>query len=64
VPNRGPIIEFSLVCILLIVLGALTRSLLPDVHQLLRFAITVAVTVPLVLGVHALMARYGPDADR
>ena len=59
--NRGPIIEFSLVMILIIVLSAVARSLLPDLHQLLRFVLVVLVTVPLVLIAHAVMARRSTD---
>ena len=58
--SRGPIIEFGLIVILMTVLGAIARELLPDWHQLGRFALVVAVTVPLVLGAQAVRARVGP----
>jgi NitT/TauT family transport system permease protein len=58
--DRRAIIEFALLMILLTVLGIAARAVLPDVHQLLRFALVVAVTVeiaanPQGLG-HAIMA--------
>jgi hypothetical protein len=59
VRGRGPFIEFGLIVILMTVLGALAREVLPDWHQLARFALVVAVTVPVVLGVQRLRARVG-----
>jgi uncharacterized membrane protein len=58
VRNRGPIIEFALVMILITVLSGVARSVVPDLHQLLRFGLVVLVTVPVVLAVHAVLARY------
>ena len=52
--DRRAIIEFALLMILLTVLGIAARAVLPDVHQLLRFALVVAVTVGVWLAVRAL----------
>jgi Na+/proline symporter len=52
--DRRAIIEFALLMILLTVLGGVARSVLPDVHQLLRFALVVAVTVAVWVTARAL----------
>jgi hypothetical protein len=56
--DRRVIIEFALLMILLTVLGAVARSVLPDVHQLLRFALVVAITVAVWLAARAVLARF------
>ena len=61
--DRRAIIEFALLMILLTVLGVVARDLLPDVHQLLRFAIVAAVTVAVWLVARAALARAGASRD-
>jgi hypothetical protein len=58
VHDRRAIIEFALIMIVLTVLGVVARRLLPDVHQLIRFAGVALVTVALWLVARALVARY------
>ena len=55
--DRRAIIEFALLMIVLTVLGVLARRVLPDVHQLVRFAIVAGVTVAVWLAVRAALAR-------
>jgi hypothetical protein len=52
--DRRAIIEFALLMILLTVLGIAARAVLPDVHQLVRFALVVAVTVAIWFAGRAL----------
>jgi hypothetical protein len=52
--DRRAIIEFALLMILLTVLGAVARAVMPGVHQLLRFALVVAATVAVWLAARAL----------
>ena len=47
--------------ILLTVLGVVARQLLPDVHQLIRFAIVAGVTIAVWLVVRAVLARASGD---
>jgi hypothetical protein len=56
--DRRMIIEFALIMIVLTVLGILAREALPDVHQLLRFALVAAVTVALWFAARAVLGRY------
>lgn len=56
--DRRTIIEFALLMIVLTVLGILAKAVLPDAHQLLRFALVVVVTVGLWLGARAALSRY------
>jgi hypothetical protein len=44
--------------IALTVLGILAKAALPEVHQLLRFALVVLVTVALWLAARAVLRRY------
>ena len=44
--------------ILLTVLGAVARSAFPEVHQLLRFAAVVAITVAVWLVARAARSRF------
>ena len=57
--DRRAIIEFALLVILMTVLGAIARSALPDTHQLVRFALVVAVTVAVWLAARTLLRRAG-----
>ena len=57
--DRRAIIEFALLVILMTVLGAIARSALPDTHQLVRFALVVAVTVAVWLLARAALRRGG-----
>ena len=43
--DRRQVIEFASIVIFMTVLGAVARSALPEVHQLLRFVLIVLVTV-------------------
>jgi Na+/proline symporter len=56
--DRRAIIEFALLIIILTVLGGIARNVLPDVHQLLRFALVVVVTVLLWLAARVVLRRY------
>jgi hypothetical protein len=56
--DRRAIIEFALIIILMTVLGGIARDALPDVHQLLRFALVVVVTVLVWLAARAVLRRY------
>ena len=40
------------------ILGAVVRSALPDVHQLLRFVLIVLVTVAVWFAVRAVLRRF------
>jgi len=55
--DRRAIIEFALLMIVLTVLGVVARQILPDVHQLIRFAIVAGVTIAVWLVARALIAR-------
>jgi hypothetical protein len=55
--DRRAIIEFALLMILLTVLGAVARQVLPDVHQLIRFAIVAGITIAVWLAARAVLGR-------
>jgi Na+/H+-dicarboxylate symporter len=56
--DRRLIIEFASIVIFLTILGAVARSALPDVHQLLRFVLIVLVTVAVWFAVRAVLRRF------
>jgi hypothetical protein len=56
--DRRMFIEFALIVIAMTVLGAIAKSALPDVHQLLRFAMVLVVTVALWGVARAVVGRY------
>jgi Na+/H+-dicarboxylate symporter len=56
--DRRLIIEFASIVIFMTVLGAVARSALPGVHQLLRFALIVLVTVAVWYVVRAVLQRF------
>ena len=56
--DRRAIIEFALLIILLTVLGGIARDVLPDVHQLLRFALVVLVTVLVWFAARLVLRRW------
>jgi hypothetical protein len=56
--DRRQIIEFALIIILMTVLGGIARNVLPDVHQLLRFALVALVTVLVWLAARVVLRRY------
>ena len=56
--ERRTVIEFALIMIALTVLGILAKAALPAVHQLLRFALVVLVTVALWLAARAVLRRF------
>jgi hypothetical protein len=59
--DRRAIIEFALLMILLTVLGAIARQVLPDVHQLIRFAIVAGITIAVWLAARALLRGQRED---
>jgi hypothetical protein len=59
--DRRAIIEFALLMIVLTVLGVVARQVLPDVHQLIRFAIVAVVTIGVWLVARAVIARASGD---
>jgi len=56
--DRRQIIEFASIVIFMTIMGAVARSALPEVHQLLRFALIVLVTVAVWFAVRAVLRRF------
>ncbi len=56
--DRRLIIEFASIVILMTVLGAIARSALPEVHQLIRFAMVVVVTVAVWFAARAVLQLF------
>ena len=56
--DRRQIIEFAAIVIFMTVLGAVGRSALPGVNQLIRFVLNVLVTVAVWLAVRAVLRRF------
>lgn len=56
--DRRQVIEFASIVIFMTILGAVARSTLPGVHQLLRFVLIALVTVAVWLAVRAVLRRF------
>lgn len=56
--DRRQVIEFASIVIFMTIMGAVARSALPDVHQLLRFALIVLVTIAVWFAVRAVLRRF------
>jgi Na+/H+-dicarboxylate symporter len=56
--SRRQVIEFASIVIFMTVLGAVGRSALPQVNQLIRFVLIVLVTVAVWLAVRAVLRRF------
>jgi hypothetical protein len=56
--SRRQVIEFASIVIFMTVLGAVARSALPEVHQLLRFVLIALVTVAVWFAVRAVLRRF------